>query len=112
MTYALAALALLSALADHWTTWLCLRAPVPGIEIVEANPLSDWIFREFGLVEGLALDTAVTLIAVGLLVRSPLFSPRSKQAALFAVFAVTSIAVANNLKAVRLIGLGLDGLPA
>jgi len=111
MTYLLAALVVLSALADNFTTWACLRAPSLGWHVTEVNPLSAWVFREIGVVQGLALDTALTLVAVTALVRTRLFSRDLKQTALLLVFAVTCFAVANNLQGFHRLGLHLDGSP-
>ena len=57
----LAGFTLLLTGADHWTTYLCLRMPVEGWEVIEANPLADWLFQVMGLVPGPAIDTAITL---------------------------------------------------
>ena len=100
-----AALAMLFALLDHVTTWLCLRAPIPGWEIREANPLAAWLFGRFGLVEGLALDTLVTL-AVVLLVAQTRRVPRAARLALLGLLIATSAyAVANNFDVIQQIGL-------
>ena len=40
----LAVLTLALTAADHWTTYLCLRAPVEGWQVTEANPLASWLF--------------------------------------------------------------------
>ena len=45
MLRALTGLTLLLTGADHWTTYLCLRLPVEGWEVIEANPLADWLFQ-------------------------------------------------------------------
>src|SRR5262245_58994615 len=100
-----AALALLFALLDHLTTWLCLRAPIPGWEVREANPLAAWLFGRFGLVQGLALDTAVTLAVVVVVARTRRV-PRAARLALLGLLIVTSAyAVANNLDVIQAIGL-------
>jgi hypothetical protein len=105
MLRVLAALALLFALLDHLTTWLCLRAPVPGWEIREANPLAAWAFGRLGLVEGLALDTALTLAAV-LVVSEAKRLPRAAKLGLLGVLIATSaFAVANNLGVIQQVGL-------
>ena len=46
----LISLVLLASAADHWTTYLCLRAPVSGWVVTEANPITAWMFQQFGLV--------------------------------------------------------------
>jgi hypothetical protein len=98
--------AVLSA-ADHWTTWLCLRAPVSGWTVTEANPIADWLFRHVGLVEGLALDSLVTVIALAFLVRTRRVPPRVKLAFLCLVIVVTGGAVVSNVEALEVLGLSL-----
>ena len=75
----LALLTLLLSAADHWTTYLCLRQPVDGWHVTEANPLADWLFDMMGLVPGLAVDSLITLSAVGFLLATPRFGPRLKE---------------------------------
>jgi hypothetical protein len=105
MLRVLAALALLLAILDHLTTWLCLRAPIPGWEIREANPLAAWLFARVGLVEGLALDTAVTLAAV-VIVSEARRIPRFAKLSLLGMLIVTSaFAVANNWDVIQHVGL-------
>lgn len=105
MLRALAGLALLFALLDHLTTWLCLRAPVPGWEVREANPIAAWLFGHVGLVEGLALDTVVTLGAVVVVAEAQRL-PRPAKLGLLGLLIVTSaFAVANNLGVIQQIGL-------
>ena len=47
----LGVLAVLLNLADNATTFLCLRVPVPGFEVTEANPAAAWLFAAIGLEE-------------------------------------------------------------
>ena len=49
MLHLLVALTLLLTAADHWTTYLCLRAPVAGWQVIEANPIADWLFQNLGI---------------------------------------------------------------
>jgi Domain of unknown function (DUF5658) len=109
MVHGLAALALLFSLADHWTTYLCLRTQVAGWEVTEANPLAEWLFQRFGLAEGLAIDTLVTVLVLAFLVKTPRIARPLKLAALGVLIATTAWAVANNLQAVQLLGLPLSG---
>jgi hypothetical protein len=104
-----AALALLLALLDHWTTWLCLRAPVPGWEVREANPLAAWLFGRVGLVEGLWLDSLVTLVAVVLVARTRKVSRPLKLVLLGLLVTTSAFAVANNLGVIRRLGLSAAG---
>ena len=67
MLQVLALLTVLLSAVDHWTTYLCLRAPHQGWEVTEANPIADWLFSSLGLVPGLLIDSFVTLAAVAFL---------------------------------------------
>jgi hypothetical protein len=109
MLQLLACLALLFSLADHWTTYLCLRASVAGWEVSEANPLADWLFQQFGLGTGLWIDTLVTAVVLVVLVRTQRVARPAKLAALAVLIATTAYAVANNLRAVQMLGLSLAG---
>ncbi len=81
-------------------------APIPGWEIREANPLAAWLFDRVGLVEGLAIDTLVTALAVVILVAIRVRLPRAARLALLGLLIGTSaFAVANNLDVIQQIGL-------
>jgi len=90
---------------DHWTTYLCLRAPVEGWVVTEANPFADWLFRCAGLDLGLAVDTLVTLVAVLFLVSTRVFALRLKLGFLALITFSTGYAVVNNLGAIARMGL-------
>jgi hypothetical protein len=101
----LAAVAILVSFADHWTTWICLRAPVEGWHAVEANPVADWLFMRVGLAEGLLLDSALTLVAVLFLARTPRVPEPAKLVLLGAVILGTGVVVVHNLEAAHLLGV-------
>jgi hypothetical protein len=105
----LALLTLILSAADHWTTYLCLRAPLDGWEVTEANPLAEWLFDALGLVPGLLVDSTVTLLAVGFLLSTRHLSDSVKIGFFGVVVAWTGIAVVNNLKAISTIGLSILG---
>ncbi|MGH0037811.1 MAG: DUF5658 family protein [Myxococcota bacterium] len=105
MLYLLAALTLFLTAADHWTTYLCLRSPVDGWVVTEANPLADWLFNEAGLVGGLAIDTLVTMAAVGFLLSTRRLPQRAKHACFGLIALTTGYAVVNNLGALQSLGL-------
>jgi hypothetical protein len=107
---ALAAATLILSAADHWTTYVCLRDPVAGWEVTEANPISDWLFSWLGLVPGLLVDSVVTLFAVGFLLWTNRL-PQYVKGTFFSVVALTTgYAVINNFRAIDALGLSALGL--
>jgi hypothetical protein len=106
----LAGVSLLLTGADHFTTWLCLRSPVSGWDIAEANPLADWLFAAAGLVPGLAIDSVVTLSAVAFLVTTASLSPGLKTGFLALISLTTGYAVVNNVQAIHAMGLWPIGI--
>lgn len=109
MLHLLAVVTLLLSLADHWTTYLCLRTPISGFEVAEANPIAAWLFDSVGLVEGLMIDTTLTIGALAFLITTRRMPRAAKLIFLLAVIGWTGFAVANNLKAMQLVGLSLLG---
>ncbi len=101
----LALFTLLLSAADHWTTSLCLRQPVSGWQVAEANPLADWLFSSVGLVPGLMIDSIVTLLAVGFLLITRQVPQVAKGVFFAVVIAWTGFAVANNWQALHALGL-------
>jgi hypothetical protein len=110
MRSALIASVLLLTAADHLTTWLCLREPVTGFVVTEANPMAAWLFGQTGLVQGLVLDSVVTFAALLFLASTRRFSPQLKNAMLAFVALATSYAVTNNLFAIAALGIGPFGV--
>ncbi len=100
-----AAFTLLLTGADHWTTYQCLRAPIEGWTVVEANPLADWLFQGVGVAAGLAVDSLVTLVAIGFLVSTTRFDNGLKLSLLAFISLTTGYAVVNNLQAMSNLGL-------
>ncbi len=111
MLYLLAILSLLLTGADHWTTYLCLRDPVAGWDVSEANPVANWLFDLTGLVPGLVIDSAISLVAVLFVATTVIISSRSKALLLGLICLSTGYAVTNNLQAITSMGLwpGLGG---
>ena len=91
--------------ADHWTTYLCLHAPVDGWIVSEANPVADWLFARAGLAMGLLIDTVVTFVAIGVLSTTSILGPSLKVGLLGLVTVTTGYAVLNNLDAITRMGL-------
>jgi hypothetical protein len=109
MLQLLAVLTLLLTAADHWTTFLCLRSPVAGFDVTEANPLAAWLFQSAGLVGGLMIDSLLTIAAVAFLLTTQRIPRAAKLLFLIAVTGWTGFAVANNLNAIYLLGLSPFG---
>lgn len=91
--------------ADHWTTYLCLHAPVEGWTVAEANPIADWLFEQAGLGVGLAIDTLLTFGAIAFLTTTGLFARRVRLGLLVTLCLSTGYAVLNNLGAIHRMGL-------
>lgn len=106
----LAALTLILTCADHWTTYLCLRSPVAGWNVIEANPVVELLFQGTGLVGGLLIDSIFTLFAVGFVLYTQKFSAPIKQAFLGLIVMTTGYAVANNLQAISDLGISPLGV--
>lgn len=102
-------LTLLLSAADHWTTYVCLRAPHDGWEVTEANPIAEWLFGSVGLASGLLVDSVVTVIAVAFLLTTTRINPTTKTCFFALISAWTAIAVVNNLNAISAIGASLLG---
>lgn len=109
MLPALALAYLFLTAADHWTTYVCLRQPVPGFQVTEANPVAAWLFDAVGLVPGLALDSVVTIGAVAFLLTTARLPKLAKALFLLALCAWTAAAVANNLDTAAILGLSPVG---
>ena len=110
MVHALVTLTALFTAADHWTTYLCLRAPVPGWQVIEANPIADWLFTAVGLVPGILIDSVLTVGAITFLLLTPLVPQVAKGCFFFVVAAWTGYAVVNNFRAIAMMGLSPLGL--
>jgi hypothetical protein len=90
---------------DHWTTYLCLHAPVDGWTVSEANPIAEWLFGWVGLGAGLVIDSLVTLGAIVFLSTTQIID-RSVKVTLLAIISLsTGYAVVNNLDAIHQMGL-------
>ena len=67
--------------------------------------MANWLFHCAGLIPGLAIDSAVTLVAVVFLLSTALLSRRMKTCFLSAIVLFTGYAVLNNLQAIESMGL-------
>ena len=97
-------LALILGAADHWTTWLCLTGGFGDTTIVEGNPLAAWLFESLGVGTGLTIDSVVTATALLFLTQTRRLPRRAKLALLAAVVAISSHAVASNLRVLQTLG--------
>ncbi len=110
MLRSLAILALLLTFADHWTTYVCLRAPVVGWHVDEANPAVALLFDRTGLVGGLLIDSIFTVFAVGFVLYTQRFQEHVKKGFLAFIVVTTGYAVANNFQAISALGISPLGL--
>jgi len=108
--YALAIATLAVSAADHWTTYVCLRQPVSGWQVTEANPISEWLFQTVGLVPGLLIDSAVTVCAVAFLLTTRRLPVLMKKTFFCLVVVSTSYAVINNYRAIDALGISPLGI--
>jgi len=108
MRFVLGALVLLFNLTDNATTYLCLRQPVPGFEVIEANPVARWLFDSVGLVEGLVLEMSITIAAVAFLVWTRRVHPSTKLIVLSVLTLLPAWASANNWLVMQAIELPFD----
>jgi len=91
--------------ADHWTTYLCLHAPVEGYDVAEANPVAQWLFDQAGLMAGLLIDTAITIGAIAYLTLTGTLAQGVKVALLCIISFRTGYAVVSNLGAITQMGI-------
>lgn len=108
MRFLLGVLVLVFNLADNATTFVCLRQPVPGFEVFEANPLAAWLFDKVGLVEGLVFEMLITTAAVTFLVWTTRLSGRLRLGILAILVALPAWAAANNMLVMRAIQIPVD----
>jgi len=94
-------LAVLLNLADNATTFLCLRSPVPGFEVTEANPIAAWLFSSIGLREGLVLEMVISTCAIAFLVATDRIPHRIKIALLVVLSVLPAWAALNNLEVIH-----------
>jgi len=107
MRFILGALVIIFNFMDNFTTFACLRAPVAGFEITEANPVAHWLFSWIGLAEGLILEMLITMGAVAFLMFTRRL-PNSTRLLLLGILAVLpAIAAVNNLDVMYAIGISL-----
>jgi hypothetical protein len=94
-------------LLDNATTFLCLRAPVAGFDVVEANPFARVLFDGLGLVPGLLFETAVTTTTVAFLVFYTRLSAPVRLGLLAVLALLPAFASVNNLLVMRAVGIGM-----
>jgi hypothetical protein len=105
----LAFLTLFVSAVDHWTTYVCLRSPVPGWQVEEANPVAGWLFLHTGLVPGLLIDSAITVAGVAFLLTTSSVPLAAKCVFFAIVIGWTTLAIVNNFQAIDALGLSPFG---
>jgi hypothetical protein len=107
MRFLLGLLVIFFNMIDNFTTFACLRSPIPGFEVSEANPIARWLFDSIGLLEGLLIETAVTMAAVGFLVFTQRLPLGTRLTLLTVLAALPAWAAINNLNVMRAVGIAL-----
>jgi hypothetical protein len=105
MRFVLGALVVLFNCLDNATTFLCLRQPIAGYEVFEANPVARLLFDSMGLIEGLLLEMVITLAAVGFLVWTRRIPMRLKLSLLVVLVVLPAWASINNLLVIRAVSV-------
>jgi hypothetical protein len=83
-------------LADAYTTWACLHAPIPGWEVWEWNFMAAWLFEHLGLVPGLVVDGILTILVLGWIGITKRVTTKFKVIFMLGSIAVTCWAVYSN----------------
>ena len=107
MRFFLGALVVLFNVTDNATTFLCLRRPVEGFEIVEVNPIARWLFEQIGLLEGLVVEMGMTTLAVAFLVVTKNVPPRLRLALLTVLAVLPAWASLNNYLVLKAVSVPL-----
>lgn len=104
LTLAFLSIVFVLSLLDNYTTWIILREPIVGWNVVEANPIARAVFNAIGLELGLVADTIFTTVACAWGYHTKVCTENTK---LFwcAILAVVSLfAVVNNTRAIIVTG--------
>jgi hypothetical protein len=96
LTLAFVSLVFVLSLLDNYTTWVMLHAPVPGWDVVEANPIAAAFFNRFGLEAGLLGDTVITGAACVWGYRTKIATEKTKLLWCSLLSLVSLFAVVNN----------------
>lgn len=101
----LAGILMAVTLGDAYTTWACLHEPVPCWEVLEWNPVAEWLFETLGLVPGLVVDSVITLVAALWVARTTKIATPLKVSYFTLGIIVTSWAVCHNYQGMVEIGI-------
>jgi hypothetical protein len=99
-----AILAVLFNLIDNLTTFACLRKPIAGFQVVELNPIADWMFKAMGLGPGLVFEFAISIAAIAFITKTDVLGLRVKLAVLGFICLLAAGAGINNLIVMSKIG--------
>jgi len=92
------------SLLDNYTTWVMLSSPIPGWDVVEANPIARVLFDYVGLEAGLLLDSAFTTAACVWAYNTRGLSENIKLVGCAILSIVSLVAVINNSWAILVTG--------
>ena len=88
---------------DAYTTWACLHDPVSWV--FESNPMANWLFGFFGLLPGLVIDGAITLLILVWLGCTKRLWIWIKMVILIMGIAITVYAIHNNYQVMIEMGI-------
>jgi hypothetical protein len=108
MRFLLGVLVMVFNLTDNATTFLCLRQPFPGFEVVEANPLARWLFEAIGLAQGLIFEMMLTTAAVAFLIWTSRLSHRLRLGILGVLVVLPAWASVNNYMVMKAVSVPLE----
>jgi len=89
---------------DNYTTWVMLSSPIPGWDVVEANPIARALFVYVGLEAGLLLDALFATAACIWAYNTRVVSENIKLVACAILSIVSLVAVINNSWAILVTG--------
>ena len=92
------------SMLDNYTTWFMLSSPIPGWDVVEANPIAKALFDYVGLETGLLLDAAFTTVACIWGYKTKVGSENIKLVVCAVLALVSLVAVINNSWAILVTG--------
>ena len=105
ITLAAVSVVFVLSMLDNYTTWVMLSSPIPGWNVVEANPIARALFDSVGLEAGLIIDVLFTTAACVWAYNTRVISENIKLVACALLSIVSLAAVINNSWAIIATGI-------